>query len=139
MGLFSFSTKLQFRACSHGDSCTSPPTAREGECFYKGEKEVGRAIVNKGSWLFTWLFTARRKEETFLYLLGSATIIGREGSPSWSPNFTLFICLFVYLFILLFFRATLVAYGGSQTRGLIRATTASLHHSHSHAGSQRHL
>ena len=32
-----------------------------------------------------------------------------------------------------FFRATHVAYGGSQARNQIRATAAGLHHSHSHA------
>ena len=34
------------------------------------------------------------------------------------------------------FRATPVAYGCSQTRGLIRATATSLHHSHSNARSK---
>ena len=37
------------------------------------------------------------------------------------------------------FRATPVAYGGSQARALIRATAASLRHSHSNAGSELHL
>ena len=37
------------------------------------------------------------------------------------------------------FRATPVAYGGSQARGRIRATAASLHHSHSNVGSEPHL
>ena len=36
------------------------------------------------------------------------------------------------------FRATLAAHGGSQTRGVIRATAASLYHSHSNAGSLTH-
>ena len=39
----------------------------------------------------------------------------------------------------LLFRATLVAHGGSQARGLIRAMAAGLHHSHSRAGSELHL
>ena len=56
--------------------------------------------------------------------------------------------LFIYLFIIiititiiiiLFFRATLVAYGGSQARGLITATAASLCHSHSNTGSESRL
>ena len=34
-----------------------------------------------------------------------------------------------FVFFFLFFRAALVAYGGSQARGRIRAATASLHHS----------
>ena len=46
--------------------------------------------------------------------------------------------LFIYLFIYLLFRATPVAYGGSQARGRIGATAASLHHSHSKARSSTH-
>ena len=37
------------------------------------------------------------------------------------------------------FRAAPEAYGGSQARGGIRATAASLHHSHSHMGSKPYL
>ena len=36
----------------------------------------------------------------------------------------------------LLFRATLMAYGGSQARGRIGATVASLRHSHSKSGSE---
>ena len=36
-------------------------------------------------------------------------------------------------------RATPVAYGGSQARGLIGATATGLPHSHSNAGSKLHL
>ena len=35
-----------------------------------------------------------------------------------------------------FLRAAPTAYGGSQSRGPIRAVAASLHHSHSNAGSE---
>ena len=38
-----------------------------------------------------------------------------------------------------FFRATPMAYGGSQTRSRIGATPAGLHHSHSNAGSEPRL
>ena len=44
--------------------------------------------------------------------------------------------LCVGLFVCLLFRAALTAYGGSQARGLIRATAASPHHRHSNAGSE---
>ena len=37
------------------------------------------------------------------------------------------------------FRATPVAYGGSQARGLIRAIVAGLHHRHSNARSELRL
>ena len=43
--------------------------------------------------------------------------------------------LFFY-FIFAFSRATPVTYGGSQARGLIGVTAASLHQSHGNAGSQ---
>ena len=47
--------------------------------------------------------------------------------------------LFTYLFIYLLFRATLAACGGSQARGLIRATAASLCHGHSHSHTRSKL
>ena len=49
--------------------------------------------------------------------------------------------LFIYLVFLPFLGQLLVAYGGSQARGQIRAVAASLRHSHSHskAGSEPRL
>ena len=46
--------------------------------------------------------------------------------------------LFFFSYIILF-RAIPEAYGSSQTRGLIRATAAGLHQSHSNARSESHL
>ena len=46
--------------------------------------------------------------------------------------------LSLHIFII-FFRATPLAYGGSQARGQIRAATTSLHHNHSNARSKPHL
>ena len=43
------------------------------------------------------------------------------------------------LFVFNIFRAAPVAYGGSQTRGPIRATAASLHYRHSNARSEPRL
>ena len=49
------------------------------------------------------------------------------GVTQFNPN-----SVFIYLFSLFcLFRATFVAYGGSQARGLIRAVVSGLHHSHS--------
>ena len=48
--------------------------------------------------------------------------------------FYLYFILFLFLFLLL--RAASAAYGRSQARGWIRATAASLHHSHSNVGSK---
>ena len=44
-----------------------------------------------------------------------------------------------YFFCLMLFRAALVAYGGSQARGLIGAVATSLPQSHSNAGSKPRL
>ena len=51
----------------------------------------------------------------------------------------IFIYLFIYLFIFCLFDiswATPATYGGSQARGHIGAAAASLHQSHSNAGSE---
>ena len=51
-----------------------------------------------------------------------------------------FFCLFVFVCVfVLLFRATPMAFGGSQARSLIGATAASLHHSHSNARSKPQL
>ena len=42
-------------------------------------------------------------------------------------------------FFFLLFRAVLMAYGGSQASGLIRAVAAGLHQSHSSTGPEPHL
>ena len=44
--------------------------------------------------------------------------------------------LFFFFFFFLSFRATSVAYGGSQARGRIGTVAAGLHYSHSNAGSK---
>ena len=47
-------------------------------------------------------------------------------------------CLFFFFFFLLF-RPPLMAYGGFQARGGIRAVAVGLRHSHSKAGSESHV
>ena len=47
-----------------------------------------------------------------------------------------FVCLFVCFYLFAISWAAPAAYGGSQARGLIRAVAASLHQSHSNAGSE---
>ena len=47
--------------------------------------------------------------------------------------------VFILFFFFLVFRAALVANGGSQARGRIRAAAAGLHHSHISARSELHL
>ena len=64
---------------------------------------------------------------------------GPQASFSWlltfCMDFKLRISFFSSFFFLLF-RATPVAYGGSQARGQTRATAACLHHGHSNSGSK---
>ena len=45
----------------------------------------------------------------------------------------------ILFFFSCLFRATAMAYGGSQARGLIRAVAAGLNHSHNNARSKPHL
>ena len=49
------------------------------------------------------------------------------------------IILLLLLLLFCFFRAAPAAYGGSQARGQIGATAASLHHSHSNPGPELYL
>ena len=51
MDLFGISRELHFGVCNHGKPCASSFMAKEGEHFYREEKEVGRAII-KRPWLF---------------------------------------------------------------------------------------
>ena len=46
---------------------------------------------------------------------------------------------FYFIFFFWLFKAALVAYGGSQARGLIGATAAGLHHSRSNSRSKPRL
>ena len=40
------SRELQLVVCKHSQLCENYPMAREGECFYKEERETERAMVN---------------------------------------------------------------------------------------------
>ena len=46
---------------------------------------------------------------------------------------------FFFFFFFCLFRAAPTAYGGSQARGPVGAVATSLHHSHSHTGSEQRL
>ena len=59
-------------------------------------------------------------------------------SPDNSSNFYKIIIIIIVIVIFLF-RDALMAYGSSWAKGQIRATAASLHHSHSNVGSKLHL
>ena len=91
MGLFGISKELQFGVCNHGKPCPSPCKARERECFYTGEKEVGEGYSKQSPWLFIgWVLV--RKEDSFFFLLGS----GRT-PPSDLPTFFFFFLFMVAL------------------------------------------
>ena len=62
------------------------------------------------------------------------TIFENQGSLSHFIYVCMYVCMYVCLF-----RATLLAHGGSQPRGLIGAAAASHSHSHSNAGSELQL
>ena len=83
MGLFRISRELQFEIGNHGKPCASPHIAREGECFYRGRKEVGSAIVNKECMAFHCTSPWQELRELFI-LLNSVIILRHKSFPFWS-------------------------------------------------------
>ena len=73
MGLFRISREWQFEVCICGEPSVSPQSARAREHFYRGEEEVGRALTE--SWLFIACILARKGEESFFFLLGTAVVV----------------------------------------------------------------
>ena len=61
------------------------------------------------------------------------------GSPTCCATRTSSNSMFLFIYFFVFSRTAHAAYGGSQARGLIRATAASLYHSHSNKGSEPRL
>ena len=77
------------------------------------------------------------------HLLCVEYVVHRLQVMYWDPLHTgsssgLGLCFFVFVFFSFFslFRAAPAAYGSSQAKGQIGASAASLHHSHSNAGSE---
>ena len=82
----------------------------------------------------------KRKKKDQKLMGETAGYCDSSGNP-WIVQFIIFFIFWVLLFLVFcrfFFRAIPTACGGSQARGLIRAIAASLHHSHSNAGSYTH-
>ena len=77
MSLFNISRELQFGVSNHGESCGSPPTARKGEHFYREEKKVGRAIVNR---IYDFSLSEFLPGKKAFFLLGSAILTGHEST-----------------------------------------------------------
>ena len=73
---------------------------------------------------------AKRKNFYCLRILSMSFV-----SNTLSVAFTHIICFILFTLFYCLFRASTMAYGGSQARGQIGAVAAGLHHSHSNAGS----
>ena len=81
--------------------------------------------------LTTQCKAASTAQEMFHCLFGSCWHYSMAGFTKYALELiwgSLGFCLFVCLFVCLFFKAKPAAYGGSQARGLVRATAASLYH-----------
>ena len=76
-------TKLQFGVYNQCKPFASPSKAKNGECFFRGEKGVRRVAVNRIHG-FSGTETVQGKESFFL--LGSAFVTGCRSSPFWSPE-----------------------------------------------------
>jgi len=74
MGLFRIRKEFQFRICSHGSCVQFPAQQRKDSSFIEGEKEVGRATVNKESMAFHWLNCCQERKGGLFFLLGSTII-----------------------------------------------------------------
>ena len=91
---------------------------------------VPRVFIS--TWLTHWKDLLKAGNWGKCYQLDVGNIMKEEGKINKILEF------FFFPFFLLFM-ATSVAYGDSQARGQIRATTAGLHHSHSNARSKPRL
>jgi len=100
--------------------------------------------------LILWLFPAPLHHSSFHLHLGSVlqvmvllSIQVLKSETSGSSFLVLIFCAKVpspiIIIIICLFRATAVAYGGSQARGWIKAVAAGLYHSPSNLGSKPHL
>ena len=114
----------------------SGPRTRERErvCYYL---HLGACLYESRSDIHTGLLQGRGSAELLIHILlrrdfpGLTDVGCRERSKEASQG--------QVIFFFFNFRATPTAYGVSQARGLIGATAAGLHHSHSNAGSEPHL
>ena len=125
-----------------GDEVTGPgekgSEARPAAPSHSPPNSCWTGVVSLGSW--TW--TSPRGEESHDSSLGSAVQVDRtQGYWILCSNPRRHLLCFTVLHVCLFpfSRATLAAYGGSETREPIGAAAASLNHNHSNAGSEPHL
>ena len=110
----------------------------------KKKKNMHLYVINhqlpttRALWM-VYILLPSSKEITALYsrarpggIQGQAQFIAKlNGNGLWIFFLSFF---FFFFFVFLSFRVAPMAYGGSQTRGLIRAAAAGLRHSHSNTG-----
>ena len=76
--LLGINKEWPFKILSLGLNCIlSPLRAREGEHFYRGKKEVGRAIAYKDSLTFHWLSPCQEKA-TFFFLFSQLSSVAQS-------------------------------------------------------------
>ena len=83
MDLFLISREFLFRVCNHVKPCASLYQGREGESFYKEEKEDGWPVVKKESMTFRGLSPCQERRGVFLlpivlcyhYRVGELTLL----------------------------------------------------------------
>ena len=103
--------------------------------------EMGSGSPALGAWLRPFNEVGKRGGQaglgrTLKANLRSGTCLLKSQSVLPSPPSFL---LYFYFCLFAFSRATPVAYGDSQARGLIGAVSAGLHQSHNNTGSEPHL
>ena len=103
MGLFRSRRELQFGVSNHSKLLASPSMAREGEHIYRGEKEVGRAIVNRVHGFSLAESSPGRKRSLSFSCCALLSSQGMRALPSGLPTlFNWGFCLLIfYIFPLL--------------------------------------
>lgn len=79
------STELQFRVCNDRNHVQVSAWQRIGGIFYRGDKEVERALIDKEVMTFHWLSSCQKRRGIF-FLLSCAIMAGQDISPSASPT-----------------------------------------------------
>ena len=115
------------------NSCFCSSVIR-GTSVFKVKKQSKMLVDLLWPWLTTVCHPGGRytPQQTVTYHVPETSI---GGWPTWEARIKLHLKEENFFFFLLF-RAAPSAHGGSQVRGPIRAAAASLHHSHSNAGSE---
>ena len=115
-------------SCGVGHSCGSDSISGPGTSMCYGccqKKDVSEGLARVPSFFLS-----------YQSLENDEFSVSDERTPaSFMMKFWFWFCCVFFLL----FRATPMAYGGSQARGQIGATAPSLCHSHSNTGSELHL